>query len=111
MWIGLSYYSLPALLLLFLPTLPLSLLFSLPPPPLLSFLPLFLTFSLSPSLTPSLPPLSSRYFNEFLMAHSRDTAQQVHKEYVDTMGKMYYSYFKDYHSKLMKLQVSRTLVT
>ena len=40
------------------------------------------------------------------MAHSRDTAHQVHKEYVDTMGKMYYSYFKDYHSKLMKLQVS-----
>lgn len=39
------------------------------------------------------------------MAHSRDTAQQVRKEYVDTMAKIYYSYFKDYHSKLMKLQV------
>ena len=39
------------------------------------------------------------------MAHSRDTAQQVRKEYVDTMAKIYYSYFKDYHSKLTKLQV------
>ena len=39
------------------------------------------------------------------MAHSRETAHQVRSEYIDTMGKMYYSYFKDYHSKLMKLQV------
>lgn len=39
------------------------------------------------------------------MAHSRETAEQVRSEYVDTMGKMYYSYFKDYHSKLMKMQV------
>ena len=45
------------------------------------------------------------------MAHSWDTAQQVHKEYVDTMGKIYYSYFKDYHSKLMKLQVGGALIT
>ena len=39
------------------------------------------------------------------MAHSRETALQVRTEYVDTMGKMYFSYFKDYHSKLMKMQV------
>ena len=39
------------------------------------------------------------------MAHSREIAVQVRQEYVDTMGKVYYSYFKDYHSKLMKLQV------
>ncbi len=39
------------------------------------------------------------------MAHSRETAQQVRSEYMDTMGKIYYSYFKDYYSKLMKLQV------
>ena len=49
-----------------------------------------------------------RYFNEFLMAHSRETAEQVRSEYVDTMGKVYYSYFKDYHSKLMKMQVGYT---
>ena len=81
-------------------------------------------FLLLPSLPSSLLPLSfflffpssrlslpllSRYFNAFLMAHSRDTALQVHKEYVDTMGKIYYSYFKDYHSKLMKLQVGEAL--
>ena len=58
------------------------------------------------SFLPSLLPTPMiRYFNEFLMAHSRETAEQVRSEYVDTMGKMYYSYFKDYHSKLMKLQV------
>ena len=46
-----------------------------------------------------------RYFNEFLMAHSRDTAEQVRSEYVDTMSKVYFSYFKDYYSKLLKLEV------
>ncbi len=39
------------------------------------------------------------------MAHSRETAMQVTSEYVETMGKVYFSYFKDYYSKLMKLQV------
>ena len=39
------------------------------------------------------------------MAHSREIALQVRTEYLDTMGKIYYSYFKDYYSKLMKLQV------
>jgi len=47
-----------------------------------------------------------RYFNEFLMAHNRDTALQVRGEYLDTMGKIYYSYFKDYYSKLLKMQAS-----
>lgn len=46
-----------------------------------------------------------RYFNEFLMAHSRDIALQVRSEYIDTMTKVYFSYFKDYYSKLMKMQV------
>lgn len=45
------------------------------------------------------------YFNEFLMAHSRETALQVRSEYMDTMTKIYFSYFKDYYSKLMKIQV------
>ena len=39
------------------------------------------------------------------MAHSRDTAQQVRSEYIDTMSKISYSYFKDYYSKLNKMQV------
>ena len=46
-----------------------------------------------------------RYFNEFLLAHSRETANQIREEYVDTLSKIYYSYFKDYYNKLMKLQV------
>ena len=48
---------------------------------------------------------SYRYFTEFLMAHNREVALHVRREYVDTMGKVYYSYFKEYASKLMKLEV------
>ena len=44
------------------------------------------------------------------MAHSRDTAQQVRSEYIDTMAKIYFSYFKDYYSKLMKIQVWSNLL-
>ena len=40
------------------------------------------------------------------MAHNRDTALQVRGEYLDTMGKIYYSYFKDYYNKLLKMQAS-----
>ena len=47
-----------------------------------------------------------RYFNEFLLAHTRETANQIREEYVDTLSKIYYSYFKDYYNKLMKLQVT-----
>lgn len=32
-------------------------------------------------------------------------ARQVHDEFVDTMSKMLYSYFKTYTGRLMKLQV------
>ena len=39
------------------------------------------------------------------MAHNREVALHVRREYVDTMGKVYYSYFKEYASKLMKLEV------
>lgn len=46
-----------------------------------------------------------RYFNEFLLAHSRETAEQIQGEYIDTLSKIYFSYFKDYYNKLMKLQV------
>lgn len=46
-----------------------------------------------------------RYFNEFLLAHHRQVAREVRDEYVDTMGKIYFSYFKSYIAKLLKLQV------
>ena len=49
-----------------------------------------------------------RFYNEFLMANERTTAKEIRDEYVETMSKMYYSYFKSYQSKLMKLQVSAT---
>ena len=51
---------------------------------------------------------SCRYFNEFLLAHSRETAEQIRSECIDTLSKIYYSYFKDYYHKLMKLQVRET---
>ncbi|KAL5483835.1 hypothetical protein EMCRGX_G020250 [Ephydatia muelleri] len=45
-----------------------------------------------------------KYFNQFLMSHSRDVAEQIRSEYVDTMMKIYFSYFKDYCTKLFKLE-------
>ena len=51
-------------------------------------------------------PLFFRYFNEFLMAHHRQVAREIRDEYIDTMSKIYFSYFKTYISKLLKLQVS-----
>ncbi|KAL5011479.1 hypothetical protein ScPMuIL_010030 [Solemya velum] len=38
------------------------------------------------------------------MANERHVAREVRDEYVDTMNKIYYSYFKGYLSRLMKLQ-------
>ena len=40
------------------------------------------------------------------MSHERQVAKEIRDEYVDTMSKIYYSYFKGYTSRLMKLQVS-----
>ncbi|BFZ20252.1 hypothetical protein BsWGS_23291 [Bradybaena similaris] len=48
--------------------------------------------------------LKFRIFNEFLMANERHVAKEVRDEYVDTMSKIYYSYFKGYSSRLTKLQ-------
>lgn len=45
-----------------------------------------------------------KYFNQFLMSHNRDVAEQIRSEYVDTMMKIYFSYFKDYCTKLFKLE-------
>ena len=39
------------------------------------------------------------------MANERHVAKEVKDEYLDTMNKIYYSYFKGYLSRLMKLQV------
>ncbi|GFO17731.1 vacuolar protein sorting-associated protein 52-like protein [Plakobranchus ocellatus] len=48
--------------------------------------------------------LKFRIFNEFLMANERHVAKEVRDEYVETMSKIYYSYFKSYSSRLIKLQ-------
>ncbi|XP_065323298.1 vacuolar protein sorting-associated protein 52 homolog isoform X2 [Gordionus sp. m RMFG-2023] len=48
--------------------------------------------------------LKYRFFYEFLMHNDRHTAIQIKEEYVDTLNKILYAYFKDYYVKLIKLQ-------
>lgn len=45
-----------------------------------------------------------RFFFKFLLSHEQVVAQEVCAEYVDTTGKIYYSYFKSYLSRLAKLR-------
>ncbi|XP_046999659.1 vacuolar protein sorting-associated protein 52 homolog [Schistocerca americana] len=48
--------------------------------------------------------LKHKFYYEFLLSNERTVAQEVRSEYVDTMSKIYYSYFKSYSSRIMKLQ-------
>lgn len=48
--------------------------------------------------------LKYKFFFEFALANERAVAQEVYAEYIDTMSKIYLSYFKSYSSRLMKLQ-------
>lgn len=48
--------------------------------------------------------LKSRFFYEFLLSNERHVAKEIRDEYVDTMSKVYQSYFKTYVSRLMKVQ-------
>lgn len=41
---------------------------------------------------------------EFLLCNERNIAEEITNEYVDTMSKIYYSYFKSYEARIMKLQ-------
>ncbi|KAL7975974.1 hypothetical protein Chor_011742 [Crotalus horridus] len=50
--------------------------------------------------------LKYRFFYQFLLGHERVIAKEVRDEYVDTMSKIYLSYFKSYTNRLMKLQPS-----
>lgn len=45
-----------------------------------------------------------KHFNQFLMQHHRPTAAEVRNEYIETMGKIYYSLFKQYLGNILKLQ-------
>jgi UDP-N-acetylglucosamine 2-epimerase len=51
--------------------------------------------------------LRNRFFYEFLLTNDRQIADEIRREYIDTLSKVYFSYFKAYSAKLMKLQVSR----
>uniref|UniRef100_A0AC34GWI9 Vacuolar protein sorting-associated protein 52 homolog n=1 Tax=Panagrolaimus sp. ES5 TaxID=591445 RepID=A0AC34GWI9_9BILA len=50
--------------------------------------------------------LKNRFFYEFLLANDRQLAREVKDEYVDTLSKMFFSYFKTYVSRLFKLQMT-----
>ncbi|KAK6623627.1 hypothetical protein RUM43_009479 [Polyplax serrata] len=47
--------------------------------------------------------LKNKFLFEFLMGQERNTAAEISTEYIDTLSKVYYSYFKYYDSRLMKL--------
>uniref|UniRef100_A0A3B5MWF1 Vacuolar protein sorting-associated protein 52 homolog n=1 Tax=Xiphophorus couchianus TaxID=32473 RepID=A0A3B5MWF1_9TELE len=44
------------------------------------------------------------FFYQFLLANERTVAKEIRDEYVDTMSKIYYSYFKSYSGRLLKVQ-------
>lgn len=48
--------------------------------------------------------LKFKFFFEFILSNERQVAQEICSEYVDTMGKIYFSYFKSYSSRLAALQ-------
>uniref|UniRef100_A0A671PPA4 Vacuolar protein sorting-associated protein 52 homolog n=1 Tax=Sinocyclocheilus anshuiensis TaxID=1608454 RepID=A0A671PPA4_9TELE len=48
--------------------------------------------------------LKFRFFYQFLLANERTVAKEIRDEYVDTMSKIYFSYFKSYSGRLLKVQ-------
>nr|XP_061808485.1 vacuolar protein sorting-associated protein 52 homolog isoform X2 [Nerophis lumbriciformis] len=48
--------------------------------------------------------LKYRFFYQFLLANERTVAKEVRDNYVDTLSKMYFSYFKSYSGRLLKVQ-------
>nr|XP_026487433.1 vacuolar protein sorting-associated protein 52 homolog [Vanessa tameamea] len=48
--------------------------------------------------------LKYKFFFEFILANERNVAQEICNEYIDTLSKVYYSYFKSYASRLDKLK-------
>ncbi|KAJ6649564.1 Vacuolar protein sorting-associated protein 52 like [Pseudolycoriella hygida] len=48
--------------------------------------------------------LKHKFFFEFILMNERQVAQEIYSEYVDTMSKIYYSYFKSYSSRLAGLK-------
>lgn len=48
--------------------------------------------------------LKNKFFYQFLLSHERDKAREVQTEYIETMSKVYHSYFKEYIHRLGKLE-------
>lgn len=48
--------------------------------------------------------LKNKFFYQFLLSHEREKAREVQSEYLETMSKVYYSYFKEYINRLCKLE-------
>lgn len=53
-----------------------------------------------------LVPDPSRFFYQFLLGNERATAKEIRDEYVETLSKIYLSYYRSYLGRLMKLQVT-----
>lgn len=49
--------------------------------------------------------LKNRFFFEFLTLHDKSVARECRDEYINTLSKVYFSYFKEYSSKLAKLKI------
>lgn len=48
--------------------------------------------------------LKNKFFYEFILSNERNVAQEICNEYIDTMSRIYFSYFKSYSGRIMKLQ-------
>lgn len=49
-----------------------------------------------------------KFYYKFLLANNREVAKEVRSEYLDTMSKVIFSYFKSYSGRLLKLQYDET---
>jgi len=48
--------------------------------------------------------LKNKFFYQFLLSHEREKAREVQNEYIETMSKVYHSYFREYIHRLCKLE-------
>lgn len=53
--------------------------------------------------------LKHKFFFEFILSNERQVAQEICNEYIDTMSKIYYSYFKSYSSRLLALKFEESV--
>lgn len=53
--------------------------------------------------------LKYKFFFEFILSNERQVAQEICTEYMDTMSKIYYSYFKSYSTRLVALRFEEAI--